>query len=191
MSIDLRAKLGLVRQRPTVQNEVAYYFTPVPSIAPLAFFHILYKPLCSKTVSQAAQRLRMPSALVAFFSRQNGASLFSSTIEVFGIHAPGQSLARSSPLSNLAMNIELENREAMTLQRSFGVAIAAYSFDGSRVFVGERGAVVMPSRGLRWRSLENWFTSEIARLSALFSSDGRRLGPESETLPDSGGPLAH
>lgn len=83
------------------ESETAFFMAHVPWVAPEAYFHIIYKPAPSATLRDLSSRLRMPKSVVDFLATQNGANLFSGTLSISGVHAPGQLLNRRNPLVGL------------------------------------------------------------------------------------------
>lgn len=171
----------------------AHYRTHVPWVAPLAYLHIIFKPAPNDVLSAAAQRLKMPSALVDFLEDQNGAILFSGALSISGVHGVGQLLNRTDPFLRQPFDIELENHNYPPHDPDQFLAFGGYGFNGaavcidrsdSRVYLfkrGDIGLVAEPSGA--WESIEHWITSEIARLSLLFDSTGKRLVDEALTVP--------
>lgn len=175
------------------ESETAFFRTHVPWIGPQAYLNIIFKPAPEAVLAEAARRVRMPASLIEFLRRQNGAILFSGALSVCGVHRHGQLLNRQEAFSRMPFNIEDENDDWPPDDSERFLALGGYGFDGSSVCIdrsdsciyffqrGERG--LLPTPSLKWPSLEDWVTSEIARLSMLFDERGKRLVNESQTLP--------
>ncbi len=86
-------------------------------------------------------------------------------------------------------NIEWENSARKSFDKDRFLAIGGYGFDGSTTCIERRSGRVtlfVPSTdrpAMSWPDLESWLRGEIARLSALFDSRGKRLVDESATVP--------
>jgi hypothetical protein len=175
------------------ESEKAFFRTHVPGVGPLAYLHVIFKPAPEDVLPDAARKLRMPTALVEFLRLQNGATLFSGALSVYGVHRPGQLLHREDPFFDLPFNIELENYNWPPADKARFLAMGGYGFDGSgvcidrndsKVYLFERGQqTLLPEPSCSWPSLDGWLTNEIARLSMLFDNQGRRVVDESQTLP--------
>jgi hypothetical protein len=69
------------------------------------------------------------------------------------------------------------------------LAIGCYGFDGSNIYLDRNDGQITVFRRdadrpiASWPSAESWIESEIARLSILFDSNGRRLVEEHHTVP--------
>jgi hypothetical protein len=175
------------------ETETAFFRTHVPWVAPLAYLHVIFKPLAETDLLAAISRLDLPSPLAGSFALQNGASLFSGNLKLYGLHKPGQLLNRSDPFSRLPFNIENENDRCSRDVLDHLLVIGGYGFDASRVCIDRQKLSVHAFRSngrsldttpfYSWMSLDQWLTEEVARLSDLFGRDGRLLVHESETLP--------
>ena len=175
------------------ESETAFFRTQVPWVGSLAYLNIIFKPVPEEVLQTAAQGLRIPSSVIEFMRKQNGADLFSGALSVYGVHRPGQMLNRGDPFSDLPFNIEDENFNWPPFDRTRLFAVGGYGFNGSRVCIDRRDSSIylfqrgerqlMPTPSSAWPSLEDWLYSEIARLSMVFDTRGRRLVDESMTLP--------
>ena len=135
----------------------------------------------------------MPSTLIAFFEKQNGAILFSGALHVYGVHPAGQLLNREDDFSRLPFNIETENDNWPPVNRKQFLAIGGYGFDGSHVCIdrtnsrlylfqrGVEGLAKVPS--CCWENIEGWIVGEIGRLSTMYDSHGKRIVDERLTVP--------
>lgn len=162
-------------------------------VGPAAFLHVIYKPAAQEIVRVVFGQIHAPPSLRRLYALCNGASLFSGAIRIFGCVAAGTLLDRSDPLSLPPLDIVKSNRQFVdpeTFQTQ--VCIGAYGFDRSLVCVDRQIEVVTCYEGedikttrKKWPTIENWITSEIDRLSTLFSPEGERLVAENFCLPDS------
>ena len=180
------------------ESETVYYRTHVPWVGPLAYLHIIFKPAPKAALESVGQRLAMPRPLKEFLARQNGVILFSGALCVDGVHRDGQLLNRSDPFLDQPFNIEWENSNYPPHDPDRLLAFGGYGFDGSTICIdrsdfrvylfkrGDRGLVAVPSGA--WDSIEHWITGEIARLSVLFDSTGKRLVDEALTVLHEGPP---
>jgi hypothetical protein len=198
MAIELLRLLAQFENVSDRESDTAYFRTHVPSVAPLAYLHIIFKPAPEDVLADAARRLRMPRPLIEFLAAQNGAILFSDALSVGGVHRVGQLLDREDPFLCQPYNTELSNRNWPPYDPERFLAIGSYSFDGStvcidrrdqRIYLFERGdETLLPTPLCSWQDLDQWITSEITRLSVLFDRRGKALVKEFQTLPPWGDP---
>jgi hypothetical protein len=99
MSIDLLSVVSSSRRFDDQENVNASFRTRVPWVAPQAYLHIVYKPAPAKLLSEVAERWAFPSVVVDFLSRQNGAMLFSGSLNLYGVVEPTRLLNREDPFS--------------------------------------------------------------------------------------------
>src|SRR5258705_759719 len=92
VSVDLRQLLCRFLRNDDRESSTAFFLTPVPSIAPLAYLHVVFKPIARHVLKESIAGLEMPSTLIAFFEKQNGAILLSGALNVYGVHPAGQLL---------------------------------------------------------------------------------------------------
>ena len=163
----------------------------LPAVGPLAYLHVIYKPVDSTIVLAALERVVGTSLLGDFYMLQNGAELFSGSIRIYGCVAPGTRLDRSRPFSLPPLDlVEINQQYLSSTERSRVIRIASYSVDRSIVCIERDSAEVVCFRGdgfeterRRWASMEAWLLEEIERLSWLFSPAGQLLVDEEATLP--------
>lgn len=187
--LDLLSQFGEANNR---QSDGAYFCTHVPWVAPLAYLNVIFKPAPEKILIEAIRRLCIPPAFSEFLAIQNGAILFSGALSIYGAVQPGQLLNRSEPFSLPPFSLDRYNDMNLSPASSF-LTIGQYTFDGTRVCMhrhfldihlfrkGE--AESMGTGSFVWKSLDQWLTNEVLRLSVLFDHEGHRLVNESETLP--------
>lgn len=140
-------------------------------------------------MKQAEEKLSrsFPEGISAFLRVTNGLSLFSTSLELYGIRfSVDRSLtADPQPFSILTANVHERPRRAKDSQFVFG----SYGWDGSTlIFEETTGSVERWERGSedtlnRWPSLKNMLEQEVARLSTQFSSDGILLHEDVPTTP--------
>src|SRR5262245_24463557 len=99
MAIELANLVSPFASENWRQSETAYYLTHVPWVGPFAYLHVIYKPASQLVLESASERLRIPVVFRDFLTVQNGASLFSGALTIFGAVHPGQLLNRSEPLA--------------------------------------------------------------------------------------------
>jgi hypothetical protein len=194
MSVNLLNALSKSRAYDDLESPVAYFRTKLPWIGPDAYLHIIYKP-----ASQAAIRdnfhLKIPWPLAEFLQDYNGARLFSGAINIYGVHRRGQLLNRTDFRMMLPYNLELENRNAPAPDPQQFLVIGGY-FDSSRVCISRKDHRIVVFRESEnaayccWENLGEWITTEIERLSILFTPDGKLLTDRATTLPSDPGRLA-
>jgi hypothetical protein len=188
MSIDLLKLVSHFRPFEDRENTNAWFRTLVPWVGPEAFLNIVYKPASPSLLSDVARKCRFPAAVVEFFTHQNGAMLFSGSLNLYGIVEPGRLLNREDRFTLPPFNIEREN-ESRSFDRDRFLVLGGYKFGGSRVCVdrSDEHVHVFSKRQqtpiASWPDFDRWLTSEITRLCGLFDNDGRRTAPESDTGP--------
>jgi hypothetical protein len=183
----LRQKNGQV-----LETDLAIRIKNLHWIGPLAYFHVVYRPVSSLLVAEVGQRLKFPNSLRAFYQACNGMDLYAGTIRLFGCVEKGTPLDRSDPLSLPPLSITDMNQQFVSPRYSREVlSIGTYSYDRSLLCIDRQSERVTCYRGedLRyerksWPTIEDWLVSEQTRLSFLFSPDGRLLGTERLGLPD-------
>ena len=188
MNIDLMSLVSKFRRFDDQENANASFKTRVPWVAPEAYLNIIYRPAAPKVLFEVAARRSFPPEVVDFLKRQNGAMLFSGSLNMYGVVAPGRFLNRSDSFLLPPFNIEQENRP-WKVDPDRLLVVGGYTFDGSRACVHRGdGKVHVFQKGrqiplVSWPSFDNWLMSEIGRLCALFDEEGRRIGPLGETGP--------
>jgi hypothetical protein len=188
MSIDLLSLLSNFRRFDDQENANASYRTRVPWVAPEAYLNIIYKPAPAKLLSEEAEKYSFPSVVVDFLSHQNGAMLFSGSLNLYGVVEQGRFLNREDRFSLPPFNIERENK-SWSFHPDRLLVVGGYRFDGLRACIDRTdGQIHVFQKGQRipavsWASFDSWLVDEITRLRLLFDDDGKRTGPESETGP--------
>lgn len=188
MSIDLQRLLDRFRAFKDFDNAIASYRTLVPWVAPEAYLNIIYRPAPPQLLSDVGAKLRFPAPVFELLANYNGAKLFSGSFYLHGIVEPGRLLNRQDGFSMPPYNIEGANR-SWRIDPSRLLVIGGYQFDGSHVCIERSTGKILFFEAkqtiaqLTWPNLESWLREEISRLCTLFDTDGRRLWPESETVP--------
>lgn len=188
MSVDLPGLLDGFRVFKDFDNDTASYRTLVPWVGPEAYLNIIYRPAPIQLLSAVGAKLHFPDSIFEFLSQYNGAKLFSGALNLCGVVEPGRLLNRRDSFSLPPYNIEGANR-SWSVDPERLLVIGSYQFDGSQVCIDRsNGRILLFKRKrvtpeLSWELFESWLCKEIIRIRSLFDSDGRRLGPESETTP--------
>jgi hypothetical protein len=188
MSVDLVNLVSQFRPSDDRENANACFMTRVPWVAPEAYLNIVYKPAPARLLSEVAERWAFPSVVAEFLSRQNGAMLFSGSLNLYGVVGSGRLLNREDRFSLPPFNIERENK-SWTFHPDRLLVVGGYKFDGSRACIDRSdGRIHVFQKGQRipavsWARFDSWLLGEIARLRIVFDEDGKRTGPESETGP--------
>lgn len=161
-----------------------FFLCATPWLAPLAYLHIVFKPIADTLRKSLTARLELPSSLNSFFSQQNGA-IFSGALSFYGLHAPGQLLNREDPFARLPFDIHNENQNWPPVDTKQFLVIGGYGFDGSTICIDKSNSRVVvfrrKSKSLAkkpshsWGTLEECVVGEISRLSTMFDKSGRRL----------------
>jgi hypothetical protein len=188
MSIDLLSLVSHFRRFDDRENANASFRTRVPWLAPEAYLNIVYRPAPAKLLSEVAKKWSFPPVVVDFLNHQNGAMLFSGSLNVYGVVEPSRLLNREDRFSLPPFNIEPENK-SWSVDPDRLLVVGGYTFDGSRACIDRSdGQIHVFQKGRRipkvsWSSLDSWLAGEVARLRPLFDDEGKRTGPESDTGP--------
>jgi len=170
------------------QGGHALFLTATPWVGPAAYLHIVFSPAPKVPLSEVAERLRFPTDFTELLSHHNGVILFSGSIAVYGVASQGQLIDRTDPYARLPFNIEPENA-GWGHDPDRLLVIGGYQEDGSKacmdrltseVFVFPRGC---SDPVAAFGGLDQWLTSEIARLRTLYDREGRLFGTPEETGP--------
>src|SRR6202011_1420836 len=108
-----------------------------------------------------SEKLVFPPAVVDFLGHQNGAMLFSGSLNLYGVVEPGRLLNREDRFSLPPFNIERENA-AWPFHRDRLLVVGGYRYDGSRACIDRADTRVHVFRkgeripSVSWPSLENW-----------------------------------
>jgi hypothetical protein len=157
-----------------------------------AYLHTIFKPLLDSTLVRLEEQETMPASVRQFYRSCNGMELYAGTIRMFGFVARGTPLDRSDPFSLPPLSITQMNRNFID-QRYAGklLCIGAYSYDRSLLCVDHASGRIICYQGedlnnirKTWPTIDDWMISELARLSMLFSPDGRVLVDRRLCLPD-------
>lgn len=190
MNIDLPSLLGRFRAFNDFENSVASYRTQVPWVGPEAYLNVIYRPAASHVLSEVGTKLQFPDPIFEFLGQYNGAKMFSGALNLYGVVEAGYLLNRQDSFSLPPFNIEEANRLWQTDPENL-LVIGGYRFDGSRVCISRSSGQILLFRKkgrepeLSWNYFESWLLEEITRLCSLFDDEGKRLWPESETVPRS------
>jgi hypothetical protein len=171
------------------ESDVAFFCTHVPWKAPEAYLNIVYKPAERKVLAGVAARLRIPEPWVRLLEHNNGATLFSAYLYIFGVVQQGATLNRADHWSLPPINIEEQNVVAKPLDLGRYLVIGSYGFDGSLACIDrdDLGVYVFPRHEGKpyasWKTSEQWISDELQRLSGLFDPKGKLLVDSFKTLP--------
>lgn len=164
----------------------------IPHKAPLAYLHVLFRPLTIEDIYRIEDVLHcsLPDQYKEFLFLTNGINLFSDSLSLDGLRTSYDRTGNGKiePYDIQTPNIEERPKDA---KNSF-VFIGGYNFDGSHLYIDTNTGKVF--RCERWHSLHilnEWkdfwtmLSSEVERLNKLFDKDGRRIDPQKPTTPDS------
>jgi len=82
MSVDLLNLISDFLPLDNRETSLASFRTQVPWVAPEAFLNIVYKPAPPELLSRIAGKWRFPLTVVDFLGQQNGAMLFSGSLNL-------------------------------------------------------------------------------------------------------------
>jgi hypothetical protein len=188
MSVDVLSMISVFRTHDDRENSNASWRTLVPWVAPEAYLNVVYKPAPRELFVQVAEKWRFPSSVIDFLGNQNGAMLFSGSLNLYGVVERGRLLNRQDRFSLPPFDIEQENA-SWSFHPDRLLVVGGYSLEGSRACIDRSDGRVhlfrMKTRipTVSWSTLDHWLTDEIARLRTLFDDNGRRIASESETGP--------
>jgi len=196
-SIDLLKLLPHSASEDDRKSPTAFFWTHVPWVAPLAYLHVIFKPIEQILLEPTISGCGMPFSYTSFLQLPNGAILFSGALSIYGVHPAGQLLNREDPLLQLPFNVEVENSNWPPANRHRFLTIGGYGFDGSRACIDREDLRIYLFKReinglskdplLVWEDLETWIIGEIDRLSTMFDTRGRRLVEDERlTLPHAG-----
>jgi hypothetical protein len=193
MAINLLKVLSSFEAINDLETETAFFRTHTLWRGEWAYLHTIHKPADSVCLMEASSALKIPKIFVEFLAQQNGASLFSTSISLFGVVPTGTLLNRTKPFSLPPFNIEGENLNWPPADPDRLLGIGGYSFDGSQVCI-DRGDFsihmfkkekdsLAEAPSFSWASLDDWLIAEIDRLKILFDKRGKLLVDKTETSP--------
>jgi len=189
MSLDIRKILKDQGWKLEHESSTAYFYNHVPWVAPQAYLHIVFKGADRYGLREVGDKLGLPEGWRNVLEIQNGAILFSGSISLYGVHAPGAFLNRSDFFNRMPFSIEGENRSWPPKDRGAQVAIGGYSYDGTRAVLdlAREQVAAMPRKSTtvleNWLSAESWVKTELQRLRTMFDNQGKILVAEADTLP--------
>jgi hypothetical protein len=188
--IDLSKILKAQCWRVEKESGTAFFYNFAPWIAPKAYLHIVFKGADTEALDDVGRtEMRLPESWLHVLSQQNGASLFSGAMDIYGLHNPGTLLNRTNVFERLPFNIVSESRSWPVKPVVRYVRIGGYGYDGTgAVLDRESGAVLAIPRKSetvlrKWPDADTWINLESARLATLFDSEGKIRVANEETVP--------
>ena len=162
----------------------------VPHIAPQAHLHILFCPLNNEEIEQMTNMLGLkilPSNLIEFYSKFNGISLFSDSINIYGLRNNFNRGIEDvwQPFSILTPN----KLERIKDSKKEYLYIGGYRYDGSKIYLDTISNKVYRCSRESSKPLNTWenfgimLLSESKRIDLLFDENGRKLNPRIPTTP--------
>jgi len=162
---------------------------PAPHVAPQAWLHKVFPGLTDAELARLEKMLKreIPDDLHRFLKTMNGVSLFSESLDLYGLRKGGGRGIEAAwqPYSILTPNAEERPRDAGEEHFFFG----AYGYDGSGLVLDCRTLrVTRCSRGTvkplnTWECFDVMIEKEAERLSKLFDGQGRPKDPDAPTTP--------
>jgi hypothetical protein len=188
--IDLGKILAAQGWRVERESGTAFFYNFAPWIAPKAYLHIVFRGASTEALDLVGRtEMRLPESWLDTLSQQNGASLFSGAMDIYGLHSPGTLLRRTDIYERLPFNIASETRSWPVMPVERYVRIGGYGYDGTGVVLDrESGAVLAIPRksetvARKWPDADTWINLELARLVILFDSEGKIQAANEDTVP--------
>jgi len=163
---------------------------PAPHVGRAAWLHIIFRALEEREIGGLREKLdNLPEAFRGFLARQNGLSIFSDALSIYGLRV---SYARTGdaayqPYSILTPNVHERPRDAP----SSAFFVGGYSGDGSLLYIdeAENGRVIRCDRETAaslncWTNMTAMLDSEALRLAFLYDAQGRCIDPNRPTTPE-------
>jgi hypothetical protein len=191
-SIQVEDLLSKFRQDDAIDTPTARFTTRVPSVAPEGYLNIVFKPLSEALVRSAVEELECPQAVERFLRTYNGLRLFFDEFCVYGLVDDNEPIDRTSLLGQRPISLrrkisECENIPGWTRNL---FPIGWYGADGSTAFIQRSDGKVRCFYGKNlnrernfWTDFPTFLSTEIERISALYSPEGIRSCPDEFTLP--------
>ena len=139
MATDLFRALSDLQPFEDRETANAFFRRHVPELGSAAYLHVIYKPVDQHLLDETGKRLKIPEAFLNFLKRQNGASLFSNTLHIFGVVPKGQMVNRTDPFSLPPFNLEKENSHLSAIDQERFLAF------GAMASMGLRSALIVPA----------------------------------------------
>lgn len=173
-----------------MESDTAFFYNSAPWIAPKAYLHIVFRGASTDALDEVGRgQMRLPQSWLDTLTRQNGASLFSGAMDIYGLHSPGTLLNRSNIFEPLPFNVQSEARSWPVKPVERYVRIGGYGYDGTgAVLDRESGAVLAIPRKSetilqKWPDADAWINVEVTRLATLFDSEGKIQVAKERTVP--------
>jgi hypothetical protein len=188
--IDLSKILEAQGWRVERESGTAFFYNFAPWIAPKAFLHIVFRGASTEALDDVGRReMRLPESWLETLAQQNGASLFSGAMDIYGLHTPGAGLNRTDIFQPLPFNIASESRSWPVKPFDRYVSIGGYGYDGTRAVLDRESGTVLaiPRKSetvlRKWPNADTWINLESARLATFFDSEGKIRVASEETVP--------
>jgi hypothetical protein len=172
-AVDAAARLG--RQEPSPGTVLVGH---IPHVAPLAYLHVLYRPLDRGELEELARSFSqpLPEEYLWLLGQTNGLNLFADSLAIFGVErSRSRDPSRHQPYDVVRMN-EFERLPALDphifLVGAHGDGMAIY-LDSRSGAATSRGPFEDPTIREEWPSLLDLLSDEFSRLSDSFDEQGR------------------
>src|SRR5688572_22835407 len=160
------------------QGDGTKLFGHTPHVAPLAWFHKMFPPITEIEILKLEKNLKqdIPKPYKNFLTNENnGLSLFSGSLSLDGYR---KHYNRKSfdflPFDLITPNVHERPNDATENQFFIG----GYNWDGSLVYVDKKTYGIHRCSRERieplntWKSLDDFLSKEVKRLSMLFDENG-------------------
>lgn len=159
----------------------AKLFGHVPHIAPLAWFHILYPALSEDELRQLEKEIQrpIPDAYAWWLWRTNGVTLFSGTLDFYGLVRVRSRRPENRQPFELWIEGEVQRR-ILKLSPAMFVFGGSGKGSGWRVYLDSTKGTVHrcnrsnPTPVQSWSSIADLLITELPRIESMFDDHGRR-----------------
>ncbi|MEO6394211.1 MAG: SMI1/KNR4 family protein [Pyrinomonadaceae bacterium] len=160
---------------------------PTPHVAPKAYLHLLYAPLCSESICELENEfeLPLPESFRSLLGHSNGLDLFSGFLSIWGVRI---SWARVGDDGWQPYDLIYHNRDLGAPQPECAPPVVYFgsSANGENwCFFEQLGQTYRVGETPRhefapiryWPNFETWFREKVAEIEVLFDEEGRQIAP--------------
>jgi hypothetical protein len=187
-SLSITHLLKLESITPDLVLPSARLYQRTPWFAPQAYLHIVLKPAQPAEVDRVCEELRVPDSWRTFLQQQNGAGVFFTALDLYGVRETNALMVRDTS-DRKPFDIADHNRPGKLAPDGEWLCIGSYGYFRTQVMLSRKTGEVRvqeqnTSRVIAtWASVEPWLSQELERLQLLFSEDGHLLADKKYTDP--------